>query len=114
MKTCPQCDKTVDDKNFDDNYEMCKACLKIERGKLESHVDACTKCGIAFDVSKFTWRTSIDAWRTTCTTCTPASASASASAAYKKRLREKDEEGFKEARRNYMREWNKKKKLLSK
>ena len=111
MTKCTRCEKTVDDKSFDDDYEMCIACLKIERGKLESHVDACTKCGIAFDVSKFTWRKDAGAWRKTCTTCT---APASTSAAYRKRLREKDEEGFKEARRNYMREWNKKKKLLSK
>lgn len=70
MKECTTCAKTVDDRVYDDDYGMCNPCLKIERAQDTMHVDACTKCGIPFDVDKFTWRKDTRLWRQMCTTCT--------------------------------------------
>lgn len=110
VKTCQACTKTLLSQLFETGRRVCRTCIaakKKERaaaknGADEPHVAACVLCGLAFDPTKFTWRNDVGRWRPTCHTCTTPAA---ASAAYKKRLREKDEEKFKKERREYMRDY---------
>ena len=114
MKECKSCKKELDDTSFEKNRLDCKKCIyakKKERAAQRDvrredapHVDACNTCGIDFDRSKFTWRIDTKSWRGTCHSCTTP---ASASAKYKARLREEDEEAYKEAKKQYMREYRK-------
>lgn len=111
-KTCQVCTKKLVAELFEKGRRICRKCIsdqKRERaaaknGAVEPHIDACITCGLAFDPTKFTWRKDVGRWRRTCHACTTPAA---ASAAYKKRLREHDEEAFKKARRDYMRDYRK-------